>query len=116
MVEAKDYRLNGKYLREGEELLAVGDNAQASEKFWGAAAEIIKAVAAKRGLQLGTHRRIGEFILSLDKDHPKWGLIDAFNAANTLHMNFYEDWHPSELVERSAERARSLVENLRTLL
>lgn len=35
-------RLNGKFMREAEELLAKGDYVQASEKLWGAAAEISK--------------------------------------------------------------------------
>ena len=43
-------RLNGKYLREAEELLEKKDYPQASEKLWGAAAEIVKAVAAGRGI------------------------------------------------------------------
>lgn len=48
-------RLNGKFLRDAEELLAKGDVVQASEKFGGAAAEIVKAYAAKRGLRTRTH-------------------------------------------------------------
>jgi len=41
-----------KFLREAEELLARGDYLQASEKAWGAAAQIVKAVAAKKGKEL----------------------------------------------------------------
>jgi hypothetical protein len=37
-----------KFLREAEELLAKGDYVQASEKAWGAAAQMVKAVAAKK--------------------------------------------------------------------
>ncbi|MBI2648832.1 MAG: hypothetical protein HYW93_04165 [Thaumarchaeota archaeon] len=47
--QAEYERLNGKYLKEAQQLLDSGDYAQASEKFWGATAEVIKAVAAKRG-------------------------------------------------------------------
>lgn len=114
--QAEYVRLNGKYLREGEELLAKGDYAQASEKFWGAAAEIIKAVGAKRGVALGTHRSLGQFIESLQKEHSEWVLLRAFNAANSLHLNFYEDWLPSALVEDGVAAVRYLVEKLRSLL
>jgi hypothetical protein len=38
-----------RYLGEAEELLARGDYVQASEKAWGAAAQIVKAVAAREG-------------------------------------------------------------------
>jgi len=41
--------LSERYLGEAEELLARGDYVQASEKAWGAAAQIVKAVAAREG-------------------------------------------------------------------
>jgi len=42
-------KLCEKFLKEVEELLARGDFVQASEKAWGAASQIVKAVAAKEG-------------------------------------------------------------------
>ncbi len=114
--QAEYQRLNGKYVNEGERLLSNGDYSQASEKFWGAAAEIIKAVAAKRGKALGSHRSLGEFIEDLHKEHPEWKLLRAFNAANSLHMNFYEDWLPPAVVRDGADAVRELVQNLKTLL
>jgi len=47
--------LNSKYLREADVLVEQGDWVQASEKFWGASAEIVKVVAAKRGIELRSH-------------------------------------------------------------
>jgi hypothetical protein len=55
-------RLNGKYLRDAENLIRKGDYAQASEKLWGAAADIVKAVGAKRGVDLGTHASLWEYV------------------------------------------------------
>ena len=47
MRKAQNYLdLNHKYLDEAESLIQKGDYVQASEKFWGAAAEMVKAVAA----------------------------------------------------------------------
>ena len=109
-------RLNGKYLAEAERLLEAGDYAQASEKLWGAAAEIIKAVAAKRGKTLGTHRSLGEFLTELDEEKPEWELLRDFNAANSLHMNFYEDWLPRKVVLDGADAVKDFVGKLRTLL
>ena len=114
--QAEYERLNSRYLREAEKLLAKKDYAQASEKLWGACAEIIKAVAAKRGSRLGTHRSLGEFIVKLQKEHPEWELIDAFSIANNLHMNFYEDWMPAEIVEKNAQTVKEFVEKLKGLL
>ena len=41
--------LSEKYLKEAEEFLEKGDCVQISEKVWGAASQIVKALAAKRG-------------------------------------------------------------------
>jgi len=114
--EAQYTRLNGKYLKYAEGFLRKKDYAQASEKLWGACAEVIKAVAAKRGKQLGTHRSIGEFVTKLHKEHPDWNLIDSFNIASNLHVNFYEDYLPPEHVLRSEKVVKEFVKRLRTLL
>jgi len=42
-------KLNDKYLMDAYALIAKEDFVQASEKLWGAAAEIVKAIAARRG-------------------------------------------------------------------
>jgi hypothetical protein len=42
-------RLSEKELMEAEELLRKGDYLQASEEAWGAAAQMVKAVAAREG-------------------------------------------------------------------
>ncbi|MFQ6134338.1 MAG: PaREP1 family protein [Nitrososphaerales archaeon] len=109
-------RLNGKYLREADELLEKKDLPQASEKLWGAAAEIIKAVAAKRGETLGTHRSLATFLVKLNKEHPELDLMRGFNAAESLHINFYENHLPKEAVETIAQAVRDFVEQLRGLL
>lgn len=54
--------LSEKYLAEAKELLKEGDLVQASEKLWGAAALIVKMVAAKRGLKLEQHGGLWVFI------------------------------------------------------
>lgn len=84
--------LNGKYLREAEELISKGDYVQASEKLWGAAAEMVKAVAMKRDLkELGEHRILFEYVSKLDKESPELNLKRLFMTARLLHTNFYED-------------------------
>lgn len=108
--------LNGKYLKEADELLAKGDYVQASEKLWGAAAEMIKAIAAKRGLGLGTHRSIGVFLAKLDTKLPEWRLPDGYAHANNLHVNFYEDHLPPDLMLKSAAAVKKFIDKLRRLL
>lgn len=103
-MSRSDYiRLNSKYLKEAEELFAKKDHAQASEKVWGAFVEAVKVVAADRGMSLGTHRSIAEFVSKLDKDHPEWMLRNVFRHAESLHTNFYEDHLPEDYVVESKE-------------
>lgn len=116
-LEVEKYlNLNGKYLREADELLKKKDYPQASEKLWGAAAQMIKAVAANRGVVLGTHRSISDYVTKLHKEHPEWRLPDKFAHANSLHINFYEDWLSPELVQEGSTAVRDLVVHLRRLL
>ncbi len=114
--QAEYVRLNGKYLTEAEDLLSKKDFPQASEKLWGAAAEIIKAVAAKRGMELGAHRSLGDFVVRLHKENPGWDLIEAFHVANSLHTNYYEDWLPAEVVTDGARVVKDFVVRLTGLL
>jgi len=96
--------------------MAKGEYAQASEKLWGGFVEAVKAVAASRGLVLGTHRGIAEFVSRLHKEHPEWKLIDAFAHAERLHINFYEDHLPGDQVEESRRVVEEAVNRFKTLL
>lgn len=116
-MSVEDYlRLDGKYLKEAEELLAKGDYVQASEKFWGAAAEVVKAVAAARGITLGTHRSLWEFVHRLSREKPELNLIEGFRAAESLHVNFYEDHLPEEVVKLTVAQVKEFIEKMKRLL
>lgn len=113
---AKRYkRLNGKYLKDAESLLAKHDYVQASEKLWGAAAQSVKSLAAKRGVQLLTHTSIFQFVTKLHKEHPGLGLAEDFHIASSLHTNFYEDWLTPEMVRVGADRVKAFVEKISKL-
>ena len=114
--EAHYRQLNGKYLKDAEELLRKGDYAQASEKLWGAAAEIVKAVAAKRGIRLGAHKSLTKFVVELDEEHPKLNLVTEFSVANNLHVNFYEDWLHPKMVIKNAETVKNFISKMERFL
>ncbi len=116
MSVEKYLELNGKYLREAEEFLTRGDLTQASEKLWGAAAEILKAVAAKRGMEIGTHASLWEYLSKLTEEHPDWGLTELFAMASALHTNFYEGWMTLGAVQIYAGGLGEFVGKLRRLL
>jgi len=104
--------MNTKYLTDAKKLLQQGDYLQASEKYWGAAVQMIKVIAARRGLELGTHRSISDFISMLDAEHPALDLSTLYAKANNLHMNFYEDHIPPDMVKEHSEAVRDLIEKL----
>jgi len=108
--------LNGKYLKDAEALLAKGDYVQASEKIWGATAQIIKAVAAKRGIALRAHTSIAEFVSKLDDDKPELNLAGDFASAESLHVNFYEDWLPTKMVEKRYDVVKRFIKNVQQFL
>ena len=111
--KVKNYlSLNNKYLKEAEALIDKGDYVQASEKFWGAAAEIVKAIAARKGSDLRSHGAIYQFITSLSKELNDPELLRLFAAASSLHQNFYENWLPPEMVVDYGEAVKELVTRL----
>lgn len=114
MGDAERYlKLNRKYLEDAEKFLAEGDHAQASEKLWGATAEMVKAVASKRGVELKGHRDLWGFVTKLDGERPELNLLKLFHIANSLHINFYENWMTPEAVTKGAEAVKELIEKLR---
>jgi len=110
------FNLNRKYVNEAEEFLARGDAVQASEKLWGATAEMMKTIAAKRGMELRSHRDLWEFVDKLADELNDPDIIKFFSIANALHQNFYEDWMPLGAVKRDAEAVKQLNEKLEKLI
>ncbi len=108
--------LNRKYLIEGESLLAKGDHAQASEKFWGATAEIVKTLAASRGLELRTHGDLWAFVTKLRDELGDPEVTRRFGLANMLHQNFYEATMTTEAVRDHAEAVKQLIHKLENLV
>ena len=109
-------KLNSKYLFEAQQLLGKKDLAQASEKLWGAAAEIVKAVAAKKRLELGTHASLWAYVEELDRQNPGLRLIEQFSYAGNLHTNFYENWLSTGYVVRGMSVVKDFVDKMKALL
>jgi len=108
--------LNRKYFKEAEDLLAKGDSVQASEKLWGASTEVVKAVAAQRGLELKTHADLWKFVTKLSSELGDPEILRLFATANYLHQNFYENVMTLEAVSASAEAVKHFIEKVEKLL
>ena len=72
--------------------LDAGDLIQASEKFWGATVQALKAVAQERGWEHGSHAHFYAIVRNLVDETGDHHLVELFGAANLLHINFYEHW------------------------
>ena len=95
--------------------LAAGDLLQASEKGWGAAAQMVKSAAEDRGWPHNGHRQLYVAIDRLADETGDPRLRDLFDSASALHANFYEGWMPRKMVERSLDRVAELVAQLQGL-
>ncbi len=109
-------KLSEKFLREAEEFLARGDYVQASEKGWGAAAQIVKALAIKEGRELRSHHDLWEYVSDLADKLQDYELRYLWGRANNLHQNFYEGWMPSKEVRLAVGDVKKFIEKLRKFL
>jgi len=103
-------------LTQGVEELAEGDVRQASEKGWGAAAQIVKAVASRRGWRHNGHAALFAVIDRLVTETGNDGLRRRFHVANSLRQNFYEDWQSAEAVGSGLADVGRLIDELEPLL
>ncbi len=86
------------YLEQSREFLAKAyqeldeDLPKASEKGWGAAAEIVKSIAEARGWEHHGHRQLQAVVNRLRNETGDEDLRRLFSIASDLHRNFYENW------------------------
>ena len=116
MTTADYTRLTQKELNASDELIAQGDHHQASEKLWGAAALMVKAVAETRGWSHSSHRELYRIISNLAQETGRKELNQLFGSASALHMNFYEDWFTPDQVEDLASQVKDLEQDLHGMM
>ena len=117
MTTTTTYREASRRLEtQAQEEYATGDLRQASEKGWGSAAQIVKAVASERGWRHDNHVLLFQAVRALDSETGGSELLGLFAQAHNLHINFYEDWLTSEIVQRDLDNVRHFVTKLETLL
>ncbi len=84
--------------------LEAGDLRQASEKAWGAAAQMAKAAASSRGWDHDQHRHLWNTVKDISNEAGDQEIHDLFIAANGLHVNFYENTYDTQMVARNIDR------------
>jgi uncharacterized protein (UPF0332 family) len=109
-------KLSEKYLRGAEDLLAKEDYIQASEKLWGSAALMVKAVASSRGVAVLSHGELFSFVRRLGEEENEPELRRLFSVANTLHQNSYENWLHKDVIKEYSEDIKQLISILKKLV
>ncbi len=109
----------GKYPTAGREFLAraleelaQGDLAQASEKGWGAAAQMVKAVAEQRGWEHNGHAYLYQVVRQLVEETADSQLGTLFHVSGNLHSNFYDNWLPLDMVRSGLDNVQEIVAKL----
>ena len=105
-----------RFLAQAKQELAAGDLPQASEKGWGATAQILKAVAEQRGWEHSRHRHHLVTVSRLRAETGDGDIRRLFNTASALHENFYENTMSAEDIAESLDDVQALLERLETLL
>ena len=105
-----------RFLEQAGQELDAGDLQQASEKGWGAACQMVKAVAAQRQWEHDSHRLLFKIVDDLERETGDDGIRNLFHIASGLHQNFYENWHYAEGVRADLGKVRQFVERLEPLV
>ena len=91
MTTQKYQQASQRFLAQARQELVSGDLPQASEKGWGATAQILKAVAEQRGWEHDRRRRYLQITSRLRAETGDGDIRRLFNTASVLHENFYEN-------------------------
>jgi len=115
-TKTRYYNSTGRdFLAKAQRYLAEDDLLQASEKGWGAAAQMVKCVADARGWSHEGHRQLWSAVNRLVEETGDQEMQTAFGLAGALHTNFYEGWLPREIVQNYRTQVEELVSKLEAL-
>ena len=103
-------------IAKAQEALTQDDLLQASEKGWGAAAQMVKGIADRRGWRHDGHRELYQIVNRLAEETGDRQLRVLLNSASALHSNFYEQWMPGQMTEDSLTEVRGFLSKLENLL
>ena len=116
-MQVRTYRAASReLLAKAKQELARGDLRQASEKAWGTAAQMVKAIAEQRGWHHDNHRYFFGIVGQLADETDDRSLANHFHIANSLHTNFYEDVMPETMMEAAINEVGQLLDKLEPLL
>ncbi len=100
------------FLEAADREFAVGDNRQGSEKLWGAATQLMIAMAEERGWESGSHRAMKNAAerLAVEFDDDRIGF--GFGVAESFHRNFHHNFMEDFELAVERPKARAFVERI----
>ena len=117
MTTTADYRAGSRaMMAQSRDELAQGDLQQASEKGWGATAQMMKALAESRGWEHGRHRHLHQIASRLRAEAGDREIYRAFAIASTLHENFYENQMTAQDIAEALDDVEGLLEKLEQIM
>ena len=114
-----DYEAQAReFLGKARDYLAQGDLHQASEKAWGAASHMAKAVALAQGWSYDTHAEFSVVLNQARRVTSDDRLLDLRATANELHSNYYRRARhlDADVIERDIEQVSEMLGLLTPLL
>ena len=117
MLQDTTYRDQSKiFLDKAFKELEEGDLLQASEKGWGAAAHMVKAVADERGWEHRSHNLLFAAVDRMASETGNDQFVRLFSSADSLHKNFYEGHLSPTAIATCFDQVRLFIEMAEGLL
>lgn len=117
MLQDTTYReQSNTYLAQAFEEIAKGDFRQASEKGWGAASQMVKAVAEERGMRRGRLNHLLQVVHWMSEETEDQEYEKLFGRARDLHANFYEGWLSNSTVRAYIQEIELFVRKAESFL
>ena len=101
-----------RFITQAEAELCAGDEMQACEKAWGAAAHAIKSVAETRGWRRDTHADLFGVARSIARMAGDPEIRTLFDSASAMRKNFYEGWLDYDYIVDCMEDVKRLLAKL----
>ena len=104
--------MRDQYRSNAEQAIAAGEYRKASELLWGAITQQLKALAARYGVEIKSHREFFEFLRQLSLEQHDETLYREFVNLNALHKNFYDETIPPDVFPDFYSRSIRFIERL----
>ena len=110
-IVAEHVELARDFLERSKAYLEQDDLHQASEKGWGAAAHIVKAVAAANNWEYEYHDQFESVVINARQRYRQPSLLEMSRAAESLHRNYYRRalLLNAEIIRRDVEQVERMV-------